>query len=323
MVMDFWEAQRRARKQTAVYLLLFVLLTGAAALFVELGLRYVAADQYTPRVPIVGLIFLSLTFLVAFVQYVRFRAFGGKYNAQSMGAKLANGDADLKEAQLLHIVNECAIASSLPLPQTYIINAEQINAFAAGLSSEDAIIAITSGALKRLSREEIQGVIAHEFGHIRNGDMKIGLRLAAMLMGFYCILYIAFRLLQISESGVSRRSNEKGRSAVLLVGLFFLVAGALTWFFGSILKAAVSRQREYLADASSVQFTRNPQGLVAALRKIQDEKAHDMPKTGMAYSHLYFDDRTWLSRLFATHPPLENRIRAIEGRAGPSFQSNR
>lgn len=319
MAMDFWEAQRRARKQTAIYMILFMLLTIAAAFFVEFGLRYVAKDQYNPRVPVVGLIFLALTFLVAFGQYVRFRSFGGKCVAQSMGARLANGTENLKEAQLLNIVNECAIASSLPVPQTYIINAEQINAFAAGLSSEDAVIAITKGAVQRLSREEIQGVIAHEFGHIRNGDMKIGLRLAAMLMGFYFVLYFAFRLLQISESGVSRRSNDKGRSSVLLVALFFAAAGALTWFFGSVLKAAVSRQREYLADASSVQFTRNPQGLVNALRKIRDETAHDMPKTGMAYSHLYFDDQSWSSRLFATHPPLEKRISAIVGKTGSSL----
>jgi heat shock protein HtpX len=290
----------------------------AAAFLIELGMRYFTYDQYHPSWPIFGLIFLALTCSVAFFQYYCFGSLGGKYVAESMGATLANAASDLKEAQLLNIVKECALASSLPVPKTYIINAEQINAFAAGLSSENAIIAITRGALKLLSREEIQGVIAHEFGHIRNGDMKIGLRLAAMLMGFYYILYLAFRLLQIAGRGrgSSSRSSETGRNPVLLVVLIFLAAGALTWLFGSFLKAVVSRQREYLADASSVQFTRNPKGLANALRKIQHEAVKDMPRTGMAYSHLYLDDHNSLSSLFATHPPLKKRIEAIEGTLG-------
>ena len=312
MAMNFWEAQARARKQTAIYMTLFVLLTLSAAALVEFGMRYFAQDQYNPPTPIVGLIFIILTFTAACFQYCCFCFSGGKYVAESMDGRLANADSNLKEAQLLNIVSECAIASSLPIPNVYIIDAKQINAFAAGLSSDSAIVAITSGALETLSRDEIQAVIAHEFGHISNGDMKIGLRLAAMLMGFYFILYMAFRLLQISGGG-RRRSGEKGGNPILIAALILLVAGAVTWFLGSILKAAVSRQREYLADASSVQYTRNPQGLANALRKIEKESIHDMPKTGMAYSHLYLDDRRSWSSLFATHPPLKKRIEAIEG----------
>ncbi len=314
MAMDFWEAQRRARKQTVVYLVLFIFLTLAAACLLELGMRYFAQDQYNPSWPMFGAFFLGLTFIAAFFQYFCFMSLGGKYVAESMGARLADAAHGLKEAQLLNIVSECAIASSLPIPQTYVIEAEQINAFAAGLVSENAVIAVTSGALKRLSREEMQGVIAHEFGHISNGDMVIGLRLAAMLMGFYFVLYIALRLLQISGRGRgNRQASEGGRNPVVLAALILLAAGAITWLLGSILKAAVSRQREYLADASSVQFTRSPEGLVNALRKIQQETAKDMPKTGMAYSHLYLDDHKSLSSVFATHPPLEKRIEAIEG----------
>ena len=146
--------------------------------------------------------------------------------------------------------------------------------------------------------------------------MKIGLRLAAMLMGFYCILYLALRLVEASERGrdSSRRSSDSGRNPVLVAALVFVIAGAVTWLLGSILKAAVSRSREYLADASSVQFTRNPEGLANALRKIQHETVKDMPKKGMAYSHLYLDDHHSLTSLFATHPPLKKRIEAIEGR---------
>ncbi len=310
--MDFWEAQRRARKQTAVYLVLFALLTLAAAFLAELGIRYVAQDQYNPPWPFFGTLFVALTFTVALFQYWWFSFTGGRCVAEILGGRRANG-SDLKEAQLLHIVNECAVASSLPVPQTYIIRGDSINAFAAGLSADKAIIAITSGALHKLSREELQGVIAHEFGHIKNGDMRIGLRLAALIMGFYFILYLGFRMLQFSGRSDGGGSRNSGKNVLLLASLVFLCAGALTWLFGSILKACVSRQREYLADASSVQFTRNPHGLANALRKILNEPKKAMPKTGMAYSHLYLDDRSWVSSIFATHPPLQKRIEAIEG----------
>ena len=130
-----------------------------------------------------------------------------------------------------------------------------------------------------------------------------------MLMGFYFVLYIALRILQFSGRGNSKKGNQAA-----LIALVFLAVGAFTWLFGSILKAAVSRQREYLADASSVQFARNPDGLINALKKIGEENIKDMPKTGMAYSHLYLDDRGGISWLFATHPPLEKRIEKLEGK---------
>ncbi len=308
MAMDFWQAQRHARRQTALYLTLFFLLTIVAAILLEFGLRYYGEGQYNPPLPYFGLTFLAFTLVSASVQYICYMSMGGKYVAESMGARLANA-SDPKGAQLLNIVQECAIAAALPIPKVYIIDAEQINAFAAGLDADSAVIAITRGALEKLSRDEIQGVIAHEFGHISNGDMVIGLRLAAMLMGFYFILYMAIRIMQFS--GGNR--DSKGQNPVLFAALFFLIAGSFAWLFGSILKAAVSRQREYLADATSVQFTRNPEGLANALRKIEQEQVKDMPKTGMAYSHLYLDDHGTLSSLFATHPPIKKRIQAIEG----------
>lgn len=310
MAMDFWQAKERARKKTWLYFFLFVLLTVVAACILEVGMRYYAGDQYNPPEPLLGVVFLAITLIAAGVQYTIYSAFGGKYVAESMGGRLAVASASPKEAQLLNIVEECAIASSLPVPKVYIIEANEINAFASGLKPDDAAIAITQGALEQLSRDEIQGVIAHEFGHVSNGDMTLGLRLAAMVMGFYFILYFGLRILQFS--GASRRS-DRGGNPILLGALLFIIAGAFAWFFGSILKAAVSRQREYLADASSVQFTRNPEGLANALRKIQKETVRDMPTTGMAYSHLYLDDRYTLSSLFATHPPLQKRIDAIEG----------
>lgn len=311
MAMDFWQAQQHARKQTRVYLALFMLLTVGAGALLEFGIRYYSQGQYDPQWPFMGLTFLALTCVASLVQYSCYMSLGGAFVAESMGARLANSH-NPKEAQLLNIVEECAIASSLPVPKVYVLDAEQINAFAAGLKADSAAVAVTKGALDKLSRDEMQGVVAHEFGHIANGDMLIGLRLAAMLMGFYFILYFAIRMIQFS--GRSRSSSGKGQNPVLLMALFFLIAGAFAWLFGSLLKAAVSRQREYLADASSVQYTRNPEGLANALRKIQQETVKDMPKTGMAYSHLYLDDHGTFSSLFATHPPLKKRIQVIEGK---------
>lgn len=310
MVMNFWEAQRRARVRTTIYITLFVALTLFVAALVEVALRYFAEDNYDPPAPIIGLLFLAITFGVALFNYGMYREQGGSYVAESIGARPAD-PSDPREKQLLNIVQEIAVATTLPMPKVFVIPADEINAFAAGLTHENAAIAITEGALDRLNREEIQGVIAHEFGHVSNGDMVIGLRLAAMVMGFYIALYIGLRLIQVSRFR-SRDGNGKGVNPVLLAALMLMIAGAVTWFFGSILKATVSRQREYLADASSVQYTRNPQGIASALRKIAKDSRRDMPKTGAAFSHMYLEDH---ASIFATHPPIGKRIAAIEGKA--------
>lgn len=231
-----------------------------------------------------------------------------------MGAKrLDSRRASPKEQQLLNIVEEMAVAASVPIPPVYLLNANEINAFAAGLAPQDAIIAVTNGSLNLLTRDEMQGVIAHEFGHIHNGDMLISMRIAAMVMGFFFVLYIAIRLLQFSGMR-NERDSRRGSNPIALAALILVIAGAFTWFFGSILKSVVSREREYLADACSVQFTRNPAGIANALRKIAKEQYHDMPKSGIAFSHMYLEDTSFMSALFATHPPIGKRIEAIEGR---------
>lgn len=314
MVMDFWAAQRRARSKTKIYMTIFIFLTLLVATGVELAMRYFSDGSYDPPLPLLGLLFIGITLATSGYNYAMYSGFGGDYVAESLGAIRVNPmTANPMERQLLNIVEEIALASSLPMPSVYIINAREINAFAAGLTSSKSAIAITNGALRKLNRDEIQGVIAHEFGHIYNGDMKISMRLAAMVMGFYIILFLGLRILQFS-SFRSSRDDRKGGNPIVLAAIIFMIAGAVTWFFGSILKACVSREREYLADACAVQFTRNPSGIADALRKIGAmQQEDDMPQTGMAFSHMYFDDRSFLSALFATHPPLEDRIAAIEG----------
>lgn len=313
MVMNFWEAQARARSRTTFFVVLFVILTIAMAIFVEFGMRFFDEDYQATQSPWVGMLFGAVTFAVAGFQYLNFKSSGGSYVAESLGARRIDPQTDsLKERQLLNIVEEVALAASLPVPPVYILHVEQINAFAAGLNPQNAAVTVTAGTLHLLSREELQGVVAHEFGHIYNGDMKISMRLAAMVMGFFFVLYLGLRLLQFSSLG--RGGDRRNGNPVALFALLFLVAGAFTWLFGSILKAAVSREREYLADACAVQFTRNPNGIANALRKIAIETTSEMPAHGTAYSHLYFDDRSALSMLFQTHPSIKKRIAAIIGR---------
>lgn len=317
MVMNFWEAQRKAKSRTALYVTVFIILTLIAAFLGELAMRFFAGDSYgSPEVPYVGLGFLAVTFVVAAFNYMNFLHSGGSYVAESVGAELVDPDtANFKERQLLNIVEEIALATSLPVPPVYLLDAEEINAFAAGTSPDNAAITVTRGCLHLLNRDELQGVLAHEFGHIYNRDMTIGMRVAAMIMGFFIVSYIGLRLLQ-SSTFSSRRENgdKRGGNPVAIVALIFLIAGSLTWFFGSILQAMVSRQREYLADACSVQFTRNPQGIANALKKIATSTTSDMPRDGKPFSHLYFNEHpSFWSQLFATHPRLEDRIAAIEG----------
>lgn len=314
MVMDFWAAQRRARRLTSWFVFLFALITLATAGVAEFAMRSFAGEDYHPPLPYVAMAFAGVTCLVALFQYAQFRLQGGSYVAEAVGGiRIDPRQASAREQQLLNIVEEVCVASGLPMPAVYLLPANEINAFAAGLNPKDAAIAVTVGALNKLNRDELQGVIAHEIGHVGNGDMTISMRVAALVMGFFFVLYIAMRMLQMSDMR-SSREDRRGGNPLALAALILMVAGAFTWFAGSVLKSMISRQREYLADASSAQYTRNPEALANALRKIAAENKHDMPASGMAFSHMYFEDTTFMSALFATHPPIAKRIAALEGK---------
>lgn len=314
MAMNFWEAQKKARARTTYYVFVFFILTFAIALLIEYAVRLLAAEGYTQPMPFLGLIFLGITFAVAGFYYLSYKSGGGRFVAETLGGRaVSTASQDLREQQLLNVVAEMAVASRLPIPEVFILDAKEINAFAAGTRPDNAVIAVTRGALQKLNRDELQGVIAHEFSHIYNADMLLNMRLAAMVMGFVFMLYIGIRLLE--GSFLFGRKREEGNSPIAIAALIFLVAGAITWFAGALLRSMVSRQREYLADASAVQYTRNPLGIANALRKIEADRAvQDMPRRGMAYSHLYFNNQSFWSRLFSTHPPVEKRIAAILGK---------
>jgi heat shock protein HtpX len=319
MAFNFWEAQRKARSRTRFYVMLFIILTLIVACGVEIAMRvFVDPDLYDPPLPYLGMLFAAITFGTALFNYSMYTQYGGRYVAESAGGVEVDPlSRDPVERQLLNIVREMAVAASVPMPAVYILPAREINAFAAGITQDKAAIAVTQGCLRLLNRSELQGVIAHEIGHIYNRDMRIGLQLAAMVMGFFVLMYVGFRILQIANLTGDRRGSydddRRGGSPVLVAGMIFILAGTITWFFGALLQSAVSRQREYLADACSVQFTRYPEGIASALRKIGQQTVSDMPRSGMAFSHMYFDESGGFRSLFATHPPLEKRIAAIEG----------
>jgi len=238
---------------------------------------------------------------------------GGVGIAESLGGRLLDHSTNnLHEQKVLNIVEEMAIASGTPVPPVYLLADEEgINAFAAGFSPSDAVIGVTRGTIAFLSREELQGVIAHEFSHILHGDMRLNIRLIGILHGILLIGLIGYYILRSTG-----RSRSKDSGAILGLGIGLLVIGFTGTFFGNLIKASVSRQREFLADASAVQFTRNKDGIAGALKKIggyslgSELEAADAP----SMSHAYFSSgvTSWLGSLSATHPPLETRINRID-----------
>ena len=242
---------------------------------------------------------------------------GGKVVAEAMGGRLLNtGTRDADERKILNVVEEIAIASGTPVPPVYLMEDSAINAFAAGYKAQDAVIGITRGCIQQLNRDELQGVIAHEFSHIFNGDMRLNIRLIGLLYGIMVIGLIGYYIVRGSVyRRHSSRSDKKGGGIVVL-GIGLLIVGYGGTFFGNIIKAAVSRQREYLADASAVQFTRNPDGIAGALKKIGGFKEGSTIKSADAseISHMLFSQglKTSFTGLFATHPPLAERISRID-----------
>ena len=258
-------------------------------------------------------------------QITALRLGGGTRVAEGVGGRQLRGDTrDPAERRLMNIVEEMAIASGTAVPPVYVLEEEAINAFAAGYRPGDAVIGVTRGAMEKLNREQLQGVIAHEFSHIFNGDMRMNIRMIGILHGILLLGLIGQMLLRsvyYSGGHRSRSSDSKnsdGRITLLLAlsGLILIVAGSIGSFIGGLIKAAVSRQREFLADASAVQFTRNPDGIAGALKRIGGFSRHgrlEHPNAGMA-SHMYFAQGVFegLTGLLATHPPLPERIRAID-----------
>jgi Zn-dependent protease with chaperone function len=229
---------------------------------------------------------------------------------------------------LLNVVEEMALASGTPTPPVYLMDREDgINAFAAGFSPNDAVIGVTRGTATRLDRDELQGVIAHEFSHILNGDMRLNLRLMGLLHGILIIGMLGYFILRMSFFSQGRRRSRDGKDGVpiVVIGAGLAVIGFAGTFFGNLIKAAVSRQREFLADASAVQFTRHPDGIAGALKKIggfAQGSSIENPNAPIA-SHMFFGRATsGFNAMFATHPPLAERIRRVDPSWDGEFPEN-
>ena len=245
---------------------------------------------------------------------------GGKVVAEMLGGRRLSPDStDLAERRLLNIVEEMALASGVAVPPVYVLDREMgINAFAAGHTIDDCVIGVNRGTLAQLNRDELQGVIAHEFSHILNGDMRMSLRMIGLLHGILVIALVGYQLIRLISHSSSSDSKDKGGAAAALfvVGAGLVVIGGIGLFFSKLIKASISRQREYLADASAVQFTRNPEGIAGALKMIGAAQQSSRVQTENAetISHMFFANMfgSRFGGLFSTHPPLIPRIQRVD-----------
>jgi Zn-dependent protease with chaperone function len=313
---DFFARQEAARRATRWLLVAFlasvviVAAAVAALVFAVAGMKDAPGENATGPAVLAGVVTLLVIFGASLFKSLSLRAGGGVVARSLGGTRVERGTRDLALKRLHNVVEEMAIASGVTMPEVYVLEAEDgINAFAAGKSPADAAVAVTRGALTRLNREELQGVIAHEFSHVLNGDMRLNSKLLGWVFGLLVVAIAARLFLQGAAHGGRRR--DKG-GALVMVALAIMVIGYIGVFVGRILQAAVSRHRERLADASAVQFTRNPGGLVSALLKLagvssgskltspeKEEVAHMLFAPGMA-------------RLFATHPSIGERVRELD-----------
>lgn len=336
MSSNFFAQQDLARRNTRILVVLFslavlllLLLTNIVAL-VSLGFvdpAVISGIEHWQSLPWhlvawVSLLVIAAVGLAVLYKWQQLKA-GGKVVAVSLGGVVISPDsADPLQRRLLNVVEEMALAAGTPVPPVYLLAEPGINAFAAGYSPADAVIGVTQGCLTQLNREQLQGVIAHEFSHILNGDMRMNIRLIAILNGILFLGHIGYYMLRGSRGssaariGSGRSSNNKNSGGgILLLALGLVVIGYVGSFFGNLIKAAVSRQREFLADASAVQFTRNPGGIAGALKVIgsQSRQSSIANPNADESSHLFFAEAIsrWAA-IFATHPPLAHRIKRLE-----------
>lgn len=334
--MDFFSEQDAARRRSGRLALFFIAAVIAiiAVVYVVLMIALVFADHHPPGTwwdpAIFAATAIGLAVVIGLGSLWRISSLkaGGPAVAEMVGGRLVSPTTtDAQERRLLNIVEEMALASGTPVPPVYVMDEDGINAFAAGYRLDNAVVGVTRGAMTRLSRDELQGVIAHEFSHILHGDMRLNIRLIGVLYGILMLSIIGsvmMRSVFYSSLG-RRRSSGRGRDngGAALIGIFALglalyIIGSIGVLFGQLIKAAVSRQREFLADASAVQYTRNPDGIAGALKKLAGRGSRiENPQAGEA-SHFFFGAISSLnfSGLLATHPPLDERIRRID----PAYQ---
>jgi len=338
--MNFFQSQDDARRKTRSLILMFMLAVIAivaavnlviTALIINVGDEAGAAtlpdfNWIMNNLPIVASISLATIGFISLSSLYKIASLssGGGKVARSLGGTLITAESkDPLRRRLYNVVEEMAIASGIPMPEVYVLEQESaINAFAAGFTTGDAAVTVTRGTLETLTRDELQGVIGHEFSHILNGDMRLNTRLMGFLFGILVIGLIGRAVLNSARYGNIRSDNSRrdGAAAIYLAGLGLFLIGYIGVFFGQLIKAAVSRQREFLADASAVQFTRQTQGIAGALKKIAAaQQGSELQRVDTEeVSHMLFATGASFSSLLATHPPLIQRIKALE----PNFEES-
>ena len=329
---NYFVRQEEARRNCSKLIILFTIAVAAIIVVIYVALRiiwliYMLSEGYTyydtgalpnyklwdPQSFVVVSIIISLIIFIAGMTKTKQLQGGGGAVAEMLGGTLiSRSTSDLKERQLLNVVEEMAIASGVPVPLVFVLKTESgINAFAAGLTLKDSAIAVTRGTLNSLTREELQGVIGHEFSHILNGDTRLNVQLIGIIFGILVIGIIGGKVLE----GV--RGSSRSGGLILLVGLVLLIIGYIGSFMGRLIQSAVSRQKEFLADASSVQFTRNPAGIVGALKKIGGYIKGSKIDSASAQqaSHMFFGEshaNFLFPKFLATHPPIVERIKRLD-----------
>lgn len=327
--MDFFATQEQAQRNTGRLVGLFALAVAGVVACVYLAVRLLlyktetggSGPFWNPSVFVpVAAITLAVIGLSTLYKVWSLRS-GAEAIANLLGGRrIAPNTTDPAERRLLNVVEEMSLAAGMPVPSVVVLDKEPgINAFAAGWTPGDSIVGVTRGCLERLERDELQGVIGHELSHILNADARLNLHLIGWLHGLMVIALIGYWILRGMGRSSGGSSKKGGSAAVPLFGLALVVIGGIGVFFGRLIKSGISRQREFLADASSVQFTRNPLGLADALKKIGGGKdgSKIASRNAEQASHLYFSNglkASWLSAL-STHPPLEERIQRLD----PSF----
>ena len=344
MSSNFFAQQDLARRNTRLLVALFsvavLVLLLLTNVIVMVGLGFIEPNALAgpiqwhtlswPIITAVSATVLAAVGIAILVKWLQLRA-GGKVVAESLGGtRLAPDSQDPLQRRLLNVVEEMALAANTPVPPVYLLPERGINAFAAGYSPADAVIGVTQGCIEQLTRDELQGVVAHEFSHILNGDMRMNIRLIAILNGILFLGHIGYYMLRGGSHGTTMRRSKSGSDknggSILLVALGLVIIGYLGSFFGNLIKAAVSRQREFLADASAVKFTRNPRGIAGALKVIgsQGNSSKIRNQNADENSHLFFGEAIsrWAS-VFATHPPLSTRIKRLEPHWNGKYPSAR
>ena len=325
---QFFDRQEKARSLTARLLFIYVLGALALSLLPYATLMFLLGpfEKPTPQNPVLSLVkqwwdpdlfmwtggaALLIVAGASLFKWIELSGSSGRIAEELGGTRVSEIPTEAKQQQLRNVVEEMCLAANLPTPEIYVLEDERgINAFACGMPDKKPVVAVTQGALDHFTRDELQAVVAHELGHIRNKDTPLNLRLVALAFGLFALTIVGRIFLYNSMR--SRGDKNNNAIGVALFGLMFLLCGLLGIVFGQLMQAAVSRQREHLADADATQLTRNPQALANALRRIGGFYWHGRIETpkAMEAAHLFF--ASGVSSLFATHPPLEERIRALE-----------